>query len=62
MVDLDMLMQTYDETQKGCDHKCESCDMYLPARDECFHIANKRWKEWNEKEHDRFGQLLKGER
>lgn len=61
MVELDRIMQVMEETKNGCDHICEKCDMYLPARDECFHSAQKRWQEWNKKEHDRFGRILKGE-
>lgn len=50
-----------EETKNGCDHKCDTCEMFLPARDECFHIANKKWEEWNRQKHERFEKLLRGE-
>lgn len=62
MVDLDKLMNLMEETKNGCDHNCETCEMFLPTRNECYHIAEQKWRAWNEREHDRFGQLLKGER
>lgn len=54
-------MEIYENTKDGCDKNCLKCDMYLPSNDMCFHKAEKMWHDWNAKEHERFGKILKGE-
>lgn len=61
MARLDDIIQTMEDTKDGCDHNCLKCDMYLPNYDMCFHEAEKQRMEWNRKEHERFGRVLKGE-
>ena len=54
-------IEVMEATKNGCDHNCSNCLMYLPDRYECYHITEKKWQEWNRKEHERFGRVLKGE-
>lgn len=61
MVDIADMVKLMEETRNGCDHNCESCEMFLPARDECFHIASKKWEEWNTRRREQLGKILRGE-
>lgn len=54
-------MKIYESTKDGCDGKCLECEMYLPNYDKCFHKVEEQRKKWNEKEHERFGRILRGE-
>ena len=55
------LMKIYESTKDGCDGKCLECEMYLPNYDKCFHKVEEQRKKWNEREHERFGRILRGE-
>ena len=60
MVKLDDLMKTMEATKDGCNHDCKNCEMFLPFEGMCYHTVHKLWKEWNLKEHERLGEVLRG--
>lgn len=56
------LYEQYEQLQNGCEHNCIQCGLWLFDRDECLIEANKKWEAWAKQEHERFGEILKGEK
>lgn len=55
------IYEHYEHVKKhGCDKNCQMCDLYLLSRQECVIEADKKWKAWAEKQHEKFGEVLKG--
>ena len=55
------LYEHYEQVlAKGCDKNCKPCDLYLDYRKECMIVAQKKWKAWAEKQHEAFGEVLRG--
>lgn len=42
------LWNLIESTREGCDKQCDKCDLFLLTNNECFHQAQKKWKEWND--------------
>lgn len=57
----DEIMALMEQIENVCQHNCDQCFLWLPKEKMCFYDADKRWQEWNIKEHQRFGKVLKGE-
>jgi len=56
----DELVALMDKAESGdCDKNCETCPIFLPTRNECWTIADKKWQEWAKKKSQEFQKFMK---
>ena len=55
-------MDLYEKTKEGCDRNCKDCGMWMPLEKMCYHELEEKWRDWNRKEHERFGEILHDKR
>lgn len=52
------LWELYLKNKNGCDHKCQSCELFSTKRNECYYEEEKKWEQWVKQQHIKFGEIL----
>lgn len=50
----------WERTKVSCDKDCEHCEMFFSYSKKCVHEIEKKLKAWQEDQHRKFAEVLKG--
>ena len=57
MVTNEELWKLYEQTEDGCNKKCDTCPLFLKTKDRCIHEDMEKWQQWAKKQHEEFGEM-----